>query len=437
MSIYRINYTDTQKTPIFLNSGVLNSSSLDITLIGMNVMEYGVEFDDDILHILENFAAYENPSDPATPDLTKVIAPVLSHPTQGELWYNKTQSLLFVYTGSAWESLMLRDDVSGNSGIIVHGAQLPLPSGITSYAQCSWFVSPQYIDANPDYIECYTDQNAVVYSRYRISQSEVLVESLANYIIIGIQNLDNTHVPFPLPSVPPAPSTTLTPTPSTSISPTISITPTATPAPGSTRTATPTITPTNTLTPTSSTSITPTISLSATVTPTPTPTPTMTVSVSPFIKSYVLNAQVGPSVNSNNPVGFYNSGDGDSPTTGNFGSMSPNMGSPVPNAPYFYNIALAQNYVISQLFAFTSISTLQFTMVTDPNAGVPPQNAFNEISFRDNNGNLHNFFSNIVTQFLPNSGFFVGYPSSTWFWTYTSPSPPIFLGNSSYIINIQ
>lgn len=358
MPVYIIKYTNSTKASIFINPGSLNVTTLDVTLIGFDVAEYGSSFDENTLHLLENFAALESTQKPGNPDLTQVINPLLRQPTEGEFWFNKTQQRMFVYTSSGWKQLSAHDDVSGNSGIIAHGQQIPLPAAITEYSQCSWFVSPQYIDRDSNYIECYTDSNAIVYSRYRPSGTNILVDGLANYIIIGEKTNTNIHPVFPLPSVPLPQSSTPTPTP------TQSITPTSTPAIGAspTQTVTPTLTPTIT--------VTPSVSLSLTPTPTVTPTHTPTVTPSNFIFPFTMTAQI----------------DIISPQFFTIGYNNPQMGVPLngslnPTGFFGYYVSAVQR--INSFF--------NITMTTIGGGAAPPINTFSSVSFIDITGKLRVF----------------------------------------------
>src|ERR1700757_4073785 len=144
--VYTVSYTDTDTQSIIVNKLTLNQSVLDIALLGQARAEYGQIFDENVLHLLENFASYEDQDNPGNPDPTNTYGGLLSHPTKGQKWYNKTQNRLFTYDGSKWNTMGNIDDVGGNSGVIAHGSYIPLPiSPITgyqfSYEECSWIVS--------------------------------------------------------------------------------------------------------------------------------------------------------------------------------------------------------------------------------------------------------------------------------------------------------
>lgn len=88
---YQVYYTTEDKTPIAVpRSSVVNTAG-DIVFIGKNRVEYGEVFNENVVHLLENFAVEEDPAKPGNPALTSVIAPMLSRPTIGQVWYNKTK----------------------------------------------------------------------------------------------------------------------------------------------------------------------------------------------------------------------------------------------------------------------------------------------------------------------------------------------------------
>jgi hypothetical protein len=80
---YTIDYSDPGKSPIVVNDGVVDTST-SINLIGKNYTRFGEILNENMLHMLENFA---NGTAPA-------------NPTEGQLWYDTTNSQLMLYDGS-------------------------------------------------------------------------------------------------------------------------------------------------------------------------------------------------------------------------------------------------------------------------------------------------------------------------------------------------
>lgn len=302
---YQVYYTKEDKTPIIVPRSSVVTTSGDIVYIGKNRLEYGEVFNENVLHLLEHYAAPEDPNKAGFPLLSGVIAPLLSKPTVGQIWYNKTKGSPAVWNGISWIGFEQNDTVAGNSGVILHGQQLPRPVSIDGYtydySECSWVVSP-FGFSEPEriiFLSCYTDSVARVNMQYRRAGNPALLNGYATYQIIGIRDTKNHGVPFPTPNVPGlTPTPTLTPTVTPSKTPGVSptVTPTVTRTPGQTRSATPTPTVTRTETPVPS--------ISRTNTPTPTPTPTITATITPSLPPPKYVDIYDQNVSRSTPVGY-------------------------------------------------------------------------------------------------------------------------------------
>jgi hypothetical protein len=84
---YTVNKTDTSATPstYTVQDSILNTQT-DLSFIGKGYAGYGEVVAENFLHLLENFADQTAPSKPVT----------------GQLWYDKTNARLKVYTGSTF-----------------------------------------------------------------------------------------------------------------------------------------------------------------------------------------------------------------------------------------------------------------------------------------------------------------------------------------------
>lgn len=82
---YTVDYSESGKTPIVVNDGTVNTST-SLKLIGKSYNRFGEYLNENLLHLLENFAAN------AAPD----------NPTEGQLWYDTSKSQLYIYESGKW-----------------------------------------------------------------------------------------------------------------------------------------------------------------------------------------------------------------------------------------------------------------------------------------------------------------------------------------------
>jgi hypothetical protein len=66
--------------------GTVDQTATDLTLIGKNASSYGEAFNENFVHMLENFANTSSPN----------------NPIEGQLWYDTYENRLKVYNGTAW-----------------------------------------------------------------------------------------------------------------------------------------------------------------------------------------------------------------------------------------------------------------------------------------------------------------------------------------------
>lgn len=279
MTTYTIRKTDINEPTITVPQETVIRGVVDLPIIGQFKTDYGTEVNQSLLNLLENFACPEAPGatndDDAVPDLSKTSDDQLGNPTAGQLWYNSTREKIYYWDGTTWAAAPIRNQYAANWGRALHGQYLPKPVArdgrVFEYSECIWSVSPAVFSAAIDTFNCNTDQNAKVTVQQRYAGREGLVNSVANYLIIGIDNNVNNgrwDIVTPIQVSP-------TPSPTASVTPTV----TATVTPSVTTSVTPSISPTQT--PTQTPSRTPAVTPSNTppVTPpaTPTPTPSNTV----------------------------------------------------------------------------------------------------------------------------------------------------------------
>ena len=82
---YTVDYSQSSKTAITVNDGTVDTST-SINLIGKNYTNFGELLNENLLHLLENFANANAPT----------------NPTEGQFWYDTTNSLLKLYDNGSW-----------------------------------------------------------------------------------------------------------------------------------------------------------------------------------------------------------------------------------------------------------------------------------------------------------------------------------------------
>jgi len=107
---YTINRTSSPASGIIVADGSLNTT-FDIQLIGKGYTNYGELIQENILHVMENFARGTAPTSP----------------TPGQLWFNTSTSILSVRTdGGLWLSLSEPAAASINNSHIQSGALIEI-----------------------------------------------------------------------------------------------------------------------------------------------------------------------------------------------------------------------------------------------------------------------------------------------------------------------
>jgi len=82
---YTINKSNGQS--IIVSDGTVDTSSTSLTLIGKNYAGYGAFLNDNFVRMLEHFANNTGPANPLT----------------GQLWWDTTNNILKVYSGTSWK----------------------------------------------------------------------------------------------------------------------------------------------------------------------------------------------------------------------------------------------------------------------------------------------------------------------------------------------
>lgn len=81
---YTINWSDdTLKQPFSVGADAKDTKTTSLTLIGVGAMDWGKEYQENLVHLLENFASNSKPPD---------------SPTAGQTWFNSAENVLKVYS---------------------------------------------------------------------------------------------------------------------------------------------------------------------------------------------------------------------------------------------------------------------------------------------------------------------------------------------------
>jgi hypothetical protein len=82
---YTVDWPDASKTPIIVNDGTVDTSTT-LNLIGRNYSRFGEALNENFLRLLANNADDTAPT----------------NPNEGQLWYNTTESQLYLYDNGTW-----------------------------------------------------------------------------------------------------------------------------------------------------------------------------------------------------------------------------------------------------------------------------------------------------------------------------------------------
>lgn len=96
---YTLNWSDgALKSPFTLTGGTIDSTTTTLTLTGKGAANWGEPLQENLLHLLENFASTTAPTSP----------------TEGQLWYDATGSnkALKIYNGTTWITIASQLQVS-------------------------------------------------------------------------------------------------------------------------------------------------------------------------------------------------------------------------------------------------------------------------------------------------------------------------------------
>jgi len=96
MADFTVNKSDGSAAAI-ITDGTVDSTSVSISLVGRDIVDYGEIIAETQVHIMENFANNASPS----------------FPTRGQLWWDTSVDVLNIFDGSSFVGVALASDLSG------------------------------------------------------------------------------------------------------------------------------------------------------------------------------------------------------------------------------------------------------------------------------------------------------------------------------------
>ena len=179
---YTVDYSQSSKTAIIVNDGTIDTST-SLGLIGKNYTRFGETLNENLLHLLENFANTNAPS----------------NPTEGQLWYDTTNSLLKLYDNGVWTTISTsagttkvefrnRKDTGGN----YHKTIEHIVDGniVTIMVDDTTAWTPHADEKLEDGVTALSTQFASI-------QSGVNMNSTTHYKFRGIATVSYTHLTLP------------------------------------------------------------------------------------------------------------------------------------------------------------------------------------------------------------------------------------------------
>lgn len=204
---YYIKHTEknVSKPDIDIPENSLNVET-DITLFGRKKLEYGQDMNTNLLRILENFACPEDPMNVGWPHVniagtvSDTNKRVLSTPSAGQLWFNKTANSMYIFDGIRWIRIAKSDDIAFNWGTLYDGEYIPIPDSSTghpfSLGDCTWIASMN-TGVLADSTECFIDSAGLLTATYTTGGS--IVSTYASVLVVAIRgniNMGDIGTPF-------------------------------------------------------------------------------------------------------------------------------------------------------------------------------------------------------------------------------------------------
>lgn len=179
-------------TYIDIDVGGVNTTSSDLTLVG-RTREYGEAYNENVLHLLENFASPEV-SDTLTHSIFHAVPAELLNPVDGQTWFNTSRKLNYTYFRGRWMPQAYSGHIASNWGTVMNGTALPRPIGsdgyVFPYSECAWIVAPAYVETVNRGFACTVNPSTGVVTAFTRGRVSGTVPIEVFYQIIGVRSND-------------------------------------------------------------------------------------------------------------------------------------------------------------------------------------------------------------------------------------------------------
>lgn len=171
---YTVNKTDGTILSTVADGTI--DTTTDLTLIGKNYAGYGEFFNENLVKLLENFSNSSAPSSPVA----------------GQMWWDKTNNLLKVYTGSAFKTVSSSTASSSSPGSSVTGDLW----WDTTNGQLKVYNGSSFTTIGPSFTSGTGTSGAIVATITDNSAADhVVVQLFTNNTIVAIVSKDATFTP--------------------------------------------------------------------------------------------------------------------------------------------------------------------------------------------------------------------------------------------------
>lgn len=120
---YQIEFTDSSNPPVVVLPASRNTET-NLAFHGRGLQPYGKSLNENLLHLLENFASPEYAGSPYVPGVPDPAYFDASKAVKGQLWFNTTSGTLMVYNGTNWVATSVSIPASGTAPVAPQNGDL-------------------------------------------------------------------------------------------------------------------------------------------------------------------------------------------------------------------------------------------------------------------------------------------------------------------------